>query len=62
MSQPLPYASLRWLDDDEIERLDGVDVPADADEGYFLEVELHYPAELHDLHADLPLAAGQLLY
>ena len=62
MSQPLPYDSLRWLDDDEVERLDVVNVPVDADEGYFLEVELHYPTEIHDLHADLPLAPGKLLY
>ena len=33
MSQPLPYDSLRWLDDDEVERLDVVNVPVDADEG-----------------------------
>ena len=26
--------------------------------GYFLEVNLEYPSELHDLHADYPLAPG----
>ena len=62
MSQPLPYDSLRWLDDDDVDRLDVVNVPVDADEGYFLEVHLHYPSELHDLHTDLPLAPGELLY
>ena len=30
--------------------------PADSALGYFLEVDLAYPAEVHDVHNDLPLA------
>lgn len=30
--------------------------PSDAERGYFLEVDLEYPQQLHDLHQDYPLA------
>ena len=26
----------------------------ESDEGYFLEVDVHYPEKLHELHNDLP--------
>ena len=29
---------------------------------YFLEVDLEYPEELHELHNDFPLAPQQLLF
>ena len=29
--------------------------------GYFLEVELKYPNELHELHSDYPLAPEKLV-
>ncbi|CAK1578622.1 unnamed protein product [Parnassius mnemosyne] len=32
-------------------------VPDDNDIGYILEVDLHYPIEIHDDHSDLPFAA-----
>ena len=30
--------------------------------GYFLEVDLEYPEELHELHDDFPLAPQKLLF
>ena len=60
MSQPLPYAGLRWLSDDEIVQLNIINVAVDALEGYILEVDLEYPAKLHDFHSDYPLAPGEL--
>ncbi|XP_071642960.1 uncharacterized protein [Temnothorax longispinosus] len=51
MCQSLPYA--KWLDDPE--NFDVTTVPTDSDVGYILEVDLEYPRDLHDAHADLPL-------
>ena len=56
MSRPLPYADFRWLEQHEIESLDVRNVSEDSDIGYILEVDLHYPHLLHDLHSDYPLA------
>ncbi|XP_077262596.1 uncharacterized protein LOC143897664 [Temnothorax americanus] len=53
MSESLPYANFQWLDDPE--NFDATTVPADSDVGYILEVDLEYPRDLHDAHADLPL-------
>ena len=36
--------------------LDTMTVVDNADIGYFLEVDLEYPEEFHDLHSDYPLA------
>ncbi|XP_071579131.1 uncharacterized protein [Temnothorax nylanderi] len=43
----------QWLDDPE--NFDVTTVPTDSEVGYILEVDLEYPPELHDAHADLPL-------
>ena len=60
MSKPLPTHGFRWLSRDEINRLD-IDKLNEWDEnGYILEVDLEYPAELHDKHNDYPLAAEHL--
>ncbi|XP_071578598.1 uncharacterized protein [Temnothorax nylanderi] len=53
MSESLPYANFQWLEDPE--NFDVTTVPTDSDVGYILEVDLEYPPELHDAHADLPL-------
>lgn len=60
MSQKLPVDQFEWLSDDEVNNLDVMQVADDADKGYILEVDLDYPAELHDLHSDLPLAPEQM--
>ncbi|XP_071638427.1 uncharacterized protein [Temnothorax longispinosus] len=53
MCQSLPYANFQWLDDPE--NFDVTTVPTDSDVGYILEVDLEYPRDLHDAHADLGL-------
>ncbi|XP_024887727.1 uncharacterized protein LOC112464775 [Temnothorax curvispinosus] len=53
MSESLPYANFQWLDNPD--NFDATTVPTDSDVGYILEVNLEYPRDLHDAHADLPL-------
>ena len=60
MSQPLPMGEFDWLTDQEITELDITDIADDDDEGYILEVDLHYPSKLHDLHNDYPLAPEKM--
>ena len=56
MSQPMPTRNFRWLDYSE--KL--LDTPPDSSIGYFLEVDLEYPASLHSEHNDYPLAPEKL--
>ena len=54
MSGYLPYGRFKWL-----KNIDGFDVNSVSEKspiGYFLEVGLEYPDELHELHNDHPLA------
>ena len=52
MSQPLPTRRFKWLKEDKWDDIftnkEGI--------GYFIECDLEYPNELHDLHNDYPLA------
>ena len=59
--EKLPYENFDWLDEKEIAALDIESYDADGDEGMILEVDLDYPAELHDKHADFPLAPEHLV-
>ncbi|XP_067211748.1 uncharacterized protein [Linepithema humile] len=52
MCQPLPYAKFRWVDD--VASFDVMSVASNSATGYVLEVDLEYPVNLHDAHADLP--------
>ena len=61
MSMPLPDRNFRFLSDEEIERLDILNVPDEGDTGYICEVDLQYPFEIHDLHNDYPLAPERMV-
>ena len=50
MSQPLPYSGFKWVDKP----------PTEPGKGCILEVDLEYPAELHELHNDYPFAPERL--
>jgi hypothetical protein len=58
MCQLLPTSDFKWIEPDEFDRSLGSS--QDSDTGYILEVDLEYPAELHDLHNDYPLAPESL--
>ena len=51
MSQKLPIGGFKWVDPtiDEV-----LTTPDDAPEGFVLEADIKYPAELHELHNDYP--------
>ncbi|XP_070526244.1 uncharacterized protein [Cardiocondyla obscurior] len=54
MCQPLPYADFEWANDQELANLDVDAIAVDSPTGYILEVDLEYPASVHDMHSDLP--------
>ena len=60
MIQPLPVSGFKWVTEQEIVNLNVMEVADDAETGYFLEVDLEYPPELHDLHSDYPLAPEKM--
>jgi hypothetical protein len=53
MCEKLPYGNFKWVDYsiEDIERYD-----ANGNNGVIVECDLDYPAELHDIHNDYPLA------
>ena len=53
MSDYLPYGEFKWV---EHENFNIKTMNDDDNVGYFLEVDLEYPKELHNLHNDLPVA------
>lgn len=55
-NEKLPTGLFRWLSQDEIESFNVQNVSEDGDKGYFLEVDLIYPENLHDAHNSYPLA------
>lgn len=61
MSQALPTGGFAWLSDEEILNLNIMAVSDEGSQGYVLEVDVHYPQELHDLHSDLPFLVENIL-
>ena len=58
MSEYLPYNGFKWLKN--IDKFDIMPINDKSPIGYFLEVYLEYPDELHELHNDFPLAPEKL--
>ncbi|XP_050535022.1 uncharacterized protein LOC126902042 [Daktulosphaira vitifoliae] len=51
MMEPIPFGYFEWSTATLEEVLN---TPDDGDYGYLVEIDAHYPRELHDLHNDLP--------
>ena len=60
MSKHLPTHGFRWLTEAEIRDLIISAIDEEGEDGYILEVDLRYPAHLHQKHNDYPLAAEHL--
>ena len=58
MSEYLPYGSFKWLKN--IDKFDIMSINDKTPIGYFLEVDLEYRDELHELHNDFTLAPEKL--
>ena len=58
MCQSLPTGNFKWIENPE--EFDYININSDSDKGYMLEVDLHYPEDLNDLHSDYPLAPERL--
>ena len=58
MSEYLPYGEFNWLKN--VDKFDVNSINEKSDTEYFLEVDLEYPDELHELHNDYPLAPEKL--
>ena len=58
MSEYLPYRGFKYLKN--IDKFDIMSINDKSSIRYFLEVDLKYPDELHELHNDFPLAPEKL--
>jgi len=56
MMDYLPCGNFEWIRKSEIDVGQILAQPADADTGFIIECDLHYPSTLHDYHQDYPLA------
>ena len=55
MSEYLPYGEFKWLEN--VDEFDVNSINEKSEIGYFLEVDLKYLEELHELHNNYPLAS-----
>ena len=58
MSEYLPYGEFNQLKN--VYKFDVNSINEKSDTGYFLQVDLEYPDELHELHNDYPLVPKKL--
>ena len=53
---PLPLKKLVLKTEGEVDLQEILNTPNDSAVGYVMEVDLHYPDHLHDIHTDFPLS------
>ena len=59
MSEYLPYGESEWVEN--VDEFDVNSINEKSEIGYFLEVDLEYPNDLHELRNDYPLAPEKLV-
>ena len=62
MSQPLPTGGFRWVKfrEDRNPKTMVEELVVKKNYGYFLEVDVRYPKDLHDYHNDLPFMCAKM--
>ena len=58
MGEYLPYEGFKWLKNDD--ESDVMSINEKSLKGYFLDVDLEYSGEIHELHNDYPLTPEKL--
>ncbi|KAG7294835.1 hypothetical protein JYU34_022791 [Plutella xylostella] len=61
MMKKLPTSNFHFLNDFEIQKFNILNHSADDNQGFILEVDLSYPANIHKEHSDLPFAPEKLV-
>ena len=56
MTWPLPYSDFFWMERDFLQEEFIMRIPPEGEMGCILACDFEYPASLHDLHEDYPLA------
>ena len=56
MFQKLSEKEFDWMNEQQLKNFDVNSIPNDADTGFILEVDLEYPAAIHDFHSNLSVA------
>ena len=58
MSQKLPVDGFKWVEENDLSKFNEKFIKSyneNSDKGYFLEVDVKYPKNLHKLHSDLTI-------
>ena len=58
MLHPLPNNGFEWVKEEEISTIDFQSMSFKQPQGYFLEVDMSYPIELHKSHSQFPILAA----
>lgn len=60
MSRPLPLSGFRWMSRAELDNVDLTSMTMEQSDGFIYDVDIRYPAALHESHASFPLCPEHL--